>query len=258
MGLQKSQQNQGRAGTSGILYVVAAPIGHYDDLSLRALSILGEVDLIASEDPMAAQALLRHHGITAAVTSYGPLDRRTKAAVLLHELHAGRKIALLSDEGTPLIYDPGTLLVRAALEAGLPVVPVPGPSVVTAALSVSGMNCDRFRFGGMLPRADAALRSLVLGLKREAATSVFVLESSRLWDAVAVLSTLLPRRRIAIACDLTTAREKVLRGLPRLVLSQRDTVGHPQTVTLVIEGASGASRRHGRKSGGFTRRRGAG
>ncbi len=256
MALQKSQQTDEGGSVFGTLYVVATPIGHYDDLSLRALRILSQVDLIASENPMATQALLQHHGVAATITSYGPLNRRMKAAVLLHKLRTGTTVALLSDEGTPLVYDPGTLLVRAALDAGLAVVSVPGPSVVTAALSVSGMACDSFRFEGMLPSTTAAVRSLFSKLKRDAATSVFFLDPPRLWAVVEVLASMLPRRPIAIACDLTTTHEKVLRGLPRLVLSQRKAVGRPQTVTLMIEGASGNARAIHRRKTGFTRRRG--
>jgi len=129
----------GRTTTShntGTLYVVSTPIGHPDDITLRALATLRDVTIIASEDPRVTQALLAHHGITATVTSYGPLNRHEKMLLLLHRLTQGQDIALVSDNGTPVIYDPGSLFVAAAHQAGIPVKVIPGPSTITAAAAI--------------------------------------------------------------------------------------------------------------------------
>jgi 16S rRNA (cytidine1402-2'-O)-methyltransferase len=112
----------------GTLYVVGTPIGHPDDITIRALATLRRVSVIASEDPRVTQALLARHGITATVTSYGPLNRHEKVRLLLHRLTQGQDIALVSDNGTPVIYDPGSLLVAAAHQAGIPVKVIPGSS----------------------------------------------------------------------------------------------------------------------------------
>src|SRR5512139_43653 len=148
MPTKQSQQNPGASRTSisppnrkGTLYVVAVPIGHPDDVTVRALRILGKVDIIASEDPHLTQQLLMHHGIQATVTSYGPRNLKEKAAVLLYRLQRGIDVALVSDRGSPLVADPGHLLVAAAHSRGIPVVPVPGPSAIIAALTAAGFPC---------------------------------------------------------------------------------------------------------------------
>ncbi|HKP00600.1 MAG TPA: SAM-dependent methyltransferase, partial [Nitrospiraceae bacterium] len=119
--------------STGTLYVVSTPIGNPDDMTLRALATLRHVTVIASEDPRTTQALLAHHGITATVTSYGPSNLHEKMQLLLYRLMQGQDVALVSDNGTPVIYDPGSLLVAAAHRAGIPVKAVPGPSTITAA-----------------------------------------------------------------------------------------------------------------------------
>ena len=137
--------------TPGTLFVVATPIGNLEDLSLRALRILKEVQLVACEDTRRTRALLTHFGIHVPVTSYFEHNKLTKGEAILGALRAGKSVALVTDAGTPGISDPGFLLVREAREAGVPVVPVPGPSAVIAALSAAGVPADRFVFDGFLP-----------------------------------------------------------------------------------------------------------
>lgn len=145
----------------GTLYVVATPLGHLEDITLRALRVLRQVALVACEDTRRTARLLSAHGIGAATTSYHEHNARGKGAWIIAELLAGRDVALVSDAGTPGISDPGQRLVREARAAGVPVVPVPGPSAAVAALSVSGLAAERFLFVGFLPsRAGARRRAL--------------------------------------------------------------------------------------------------
>src|SRR6185312_8521364 len=136
---------------AGVLYVVATPIGNLEDVTLRALRVLREVDLIAAEDTRRTRILLTRHGIQRPLTSYYDARERERAPKIVARLAAGESVALVSDAGTPGIADPGYHLVRGALAAGVPVVPVPGPSAVTAIVSVAGIAADRFVFEGFLP-----------------------------------------------------------------------------------------------------------
>src|SRR5262245_41411028 len=135
----------------GTLYVVATPIGNLEDVTLRALRTLKEVDLVACEDTRRTRGLLTHFGIHASVTSYFEHNKLSKGETLVRLLREGKSVALVTDAGTPGISDPGFLLVRAAREAGVAVVPIPGPSAVVAALSAAGIPADRFVFDGFLP-----------------------------------------------------------------------------------------------------------
>jgi 16S rRNA (cytidine(1402)-2'-O)-methyltransferase len=137
--------------STGTLYIVSTPIGHPDDITLRALATLRRDIVVAAENPRSTQALLVHHGITATVTSYGPSNLHEKVQILLHRLLQGQDVALVSDNGTPVIYDPGSLFVAAAHQAGIPVKAIPGPSTITAAVAISGFSGDAIIFEGHLP-----------------------------------------------------------------------------------------------------------
>jgi 16S rRNA (cytidine1402-2'-O)-methyltransferase len=157
----------------GTLYVVATPLGHLEDLTQRAIRVLGEVSLVACEDTRRTRKLLQAHGIRTPTTSYFEHNERFKGAYVIEALRAGRDIALVSDAGTPAISDPGFRLVRDARAGGITVVPVPGPSALTAALSVSGLPSDRFLFVGFLPAKQGARRRALAALAGEPATLVF-------------------------------------------------------------------------------------
>ncbi|MGE0470089.1 MAG: 16S rRNA (cytidine(1402)-2'-O)-methyltransferase [Nitrospira sp.] len=219
----------------GKLNVVAVPIGHPDDLTVRSIRILRTVDIIASEDPIATQQLLAHHQIYATVTSYGPSNLREKARVLLQRLQQGADVALVSDCGSPLIADPGHLLVSLAHAHHIPVVPVPGPSVVIAALTAAGLPCDSFYFLGHLPSSPAHVaRCLTDVLTREIPTIVFCTVTS-VAHALRTLTVVTPRRRVVLACDLTRSDERILCGTPRQILQKlRGRAG--EDMTLVIAG----------------------
>ena len=243
MAPDRSQLNErgggGRSTTSrlpGTLYVVSTPIGHPDDITLRALAILRCVTIIASEDPRVTQALLAHHGITATVTSYGPLNRREKVLLLLHRLTQGQDIALVSDNGTPVIYDPGSLFVAAAHQAGIKVKAIPGPSTLTTAVAISGFSGDAIIFEGHLPSTNLRLAQYLSRLRKERKTLVFYVYPRALTGLLKTLAKILPTRQIAIAMNLTTCEETLSRGRPGELLDQIGPVPKDSAVTVVIEG----------------------
>jgi len=160
------------SGGTGTLYVVATPLGNLEDLSPRAVRILGEVDLIAAEDTRRSSILLRSHSITTPMTSYFEHNERVRGPKILEALAEGRSVALISDAGTPGISDPGYRLVKDARDRGFAVLPVPGPSAAIAALSVSGLPTDRFLFVGFLPRKTEARRRALQELANVSATLV--------------------------------------------------------------------------------------
>jgi len=143
----------------GTLYIVSTPIGNLEDMTFRAVRILKEVGVIAAEDTRHTKQLCTHFGIHTPLTSYHDFNKEEKTAVLLERLQAGTDVALVSDAGTPVVSDPGFFLITRAIEAGIRVVPVPGPSAVLAALAGSGLPTDSFRFEGFLPRKEGPERS---------------------------------------------------------------------------------------------------
>jgi 16S rRNA (cytidine1402-2'-O)-methyltransferase len=243
MARDRSQPNdrevEGQTATSrspGTLYVVSTPIGHPDDITLRALATLRLVTIIASEDPRVTQALLAHHGITATVTSYGPFNRHEKVRLLLHRLTQGQDVALVSDNGTPVIYDPGSLFVAAAHEAGISVKVIPGPSTMTAALAISGFSGDAIIFDGHLPSTSRRLTQYLSQLRKERRTLVFYVDPAALTGLLKILAQRLPTRQIAVAMDLTTSQETLWRGKPGVLIDQIGPVPKDSAVTIVIEG----------------------
>src|SRR5262245_22870372 len=185
----------------GTLYVISAPIGHPDDITIRALAILRRVRVIASEDPHVTQTVLAHHGITATITSYGPLNRHEKMLLLLHQLTQGHDVALVSDNGTPVIYDPGNLFVAAAHQAGIPVMVIPGPSALTAAAAISGFSGDAIIFEGHLPQTKHRLMQYFSQFQLERKTLVFYVGSRALPGLLKTLAKILPLRQTVIAMN---------------------------------------------------------
>jgi len=221
---------------SGTLYVVATPIGNLEDITLRALRLLKEVDLIAAEDTRHTRKLLTHYGITTPLTSYYDQVEAARTPELIAQLLAGKNIALVSDAGTPCIADPGFRLVTEAIEAGLSVVPIPGPSMVTALLSVGGVPTNRFAFDGFLPAKRNQRRKALQHLKREERTLVFFESPQRLLDMLADLEDICGDRQVVIGRELTKMFEEVLRGKVselRAVLDVREVKGE---VAILVAG----------------------
>ncbi|MFQ5897290.1 MAG: 16S rRNA (cytidine(1402)-2'-O)-methyltransferase [Candidatus Methylomirabilia bacterium] len=199
---------------SGTLYVVATPIGNLEDLTLRALRVLKEVDLIACEDTRRTRRLLAHFGITAPLTSYFEQNKLRKGASLLRLLSEGRSLALVSDAGTPAISDPGSLLVSSARAAGILVVPVPGPSALSAALSAAGIPANRFVFEGFLPAKPGRRLSRLRAL-RELLTTVVVYEAPhRLAKTLVAIQEVFGEVSLVVARELTKQFEEIRAGTP--------------------------------------------
>ena len=221
---------------SGRLYVVATPIGNLEDITLRALRVLGEVAAVACEDTRQTLKLLNKYGLKKPLISYfQPREGRRLPEIIGH-LKAGRDIALVSDAGTPGISDPGFPLIREALKEGIPVVPIPGPSAVTAALAASGLPTHRFLFAGVPPPKKTGLFKLLEGLKDEDATLIFYLPTRRMPDFLKAVLETVGNRRIVIARELTKVHEEFLRGTAEELqasLGQRILKGE---ATVLVEG----------------------
>ncbi|MGI6551728.1 MAG: 16S rRNA (cytidine(1402)-2'-O)-methyltransferase [Bacillota bacterium] len=221
---------------SGILYLCATPIGNLEDLTFRALRILREVDLIAAEDTRQTSKLLNHYQISVPLTSYHRYNEKTKGEKLLALLDQGKKIALVSDAGTPGISDPGSHLVAQALAAGHRVIPVPGPTALIAALTVSGLDTRRFAFEGFLPRTKKDRLAFLAGLQEEERTLIFYEAPHRLKATLEALEQLFPRRKLAVARELTKKFEEVLRGTPGQLLAHFRQIEPQGEITIVMEG----------------------
>jgi 16S rRNA (cytidine1402-2'-O)-methyltransferase len=230
----------------GVLYVVATPIGNLDDLSPRAREVLGRVDLIAAEDTRVTGQLLARCAIRRPLVSMHEHNERERLASVLARLEAGASIAVVSDAGTPLISDPGFPLVRECQRRGIRVTPIPGPSALAAALSVSGLPTDRFRFEGFLPRTAAARRARLESLASEACTLVFFESAHRIAASLADMAGALGADRPAVvARELTKRFETVLAAPLGDLVAQVTSDAEQQLGELVVMvgGAAEAGRR---------------
>jgi len=227
-----------REKTSGILYIVSTPIGNLEDISLRALRVLKEVDLIAAEDTRRTRQLLSHFGIHKPLLSYHEHNRRMREESFLQELRQGRNMALVTDAGTPGISDPGEHLVRRAVEGAIPLVPIPGPSALAAALSVSGLPTGSFLFYGFLPAQPAARQKFLLSLKDRPETLIFYESPRRLRSFLEDVFRLLGDRRLMVAREMTKLYEETLRGTVSGVLKELGEEEVKGEVTLVLEGST--------------------
>lgn len=223
---------------AGVLYIVATPIGNLEDITLRALRILKEVDLIAAEDTRHARILLRRYEIRTPLTSYHEHNERAKARPLVERLLGGENIALISDAGTPAISDPGYRLLVEAIGAGVKVVPVPGPSALAAALSASGLPTDRFAFEGFLPAKKQERIDRLKKLARDPRTLIFYEAPHRLKESLADLLEVLGDRQIAVGREISKMHEEFLRGRVSEIfarLADREVRGE---LTLVVRGCA--------------------
>jgi 16S rRNA (cytidine1402-2'-O)-methyltransferase len=194
------------------LYIVSTPIGNLEDITMRALRVLREADLIACEDTRQTRKLLDHYGIAKPAISYHDHNEAARTAELIERLERGENIALVSDAGTPLISDPGYRLVAAAIAAGIAVVPIPGPSAVTGALAAAGLGTDSFRFCGFLPPKSSQRRKTFEELKHESCTLVFYEAPHRILETLEDIAAVMPARAVVIARELTKLHEEFLRG----------------------------------------------
>lgn len=227
--------------SAGVLYVVATPIGNMDDVSRRAQQILAGVHRICCEDTRHSVRLLDHLGIQARLESLHEHNERDKAARIIEWLQAGESIALISDAGTPLISDPGYVLVNEVVASGAQVVPIPGASALIAALSVAGLPTDRFAFEGFLPAKSNARQSVFADLADYTGTLIFYESSHRIESSLADLSAVLgSERQIVLARELTKTFETMLRGKVTEVsaLVSADSNQRKGEFVLLVQGAA--------------------
>ncbi|MBY6072612.1 16S rRNA (cytidine(1402)-2'-O)-methyltransferase [Marinobacter salsuginis] len=225
----------------GTLYVVATPIGNLDDLSPRAARTLASVDVVAAEDTRHSGRLLSHLGIQKRMVALHDHNEKDRAAGILTELQAGRDVALISDAGTPLISDPGYVLVREARAAGHRVSPIPGPCALVAALSVAGLPTDRFLYVGFLPAKRSGRRASLEVLSSEVATLVFYESPHRIMESVRDIADVLGSdREIVLGREITKTFETFYSGSVADVLAEleRDPHGNRGEFVVMVRGAA--------------------
>jgi 16S rRNA (cytidine1402-2'-O)-methyltransferase len=220
----------------GTLYIVSTPIGNREDITLRALRILKEVDLIAAEDTRHTGLLLRHFGIQTPLTSYFEGNELKKKEFILSKLKQGHSIALVSDAGTPGISDPGFRLIRTTIENQISIVPIPGPSALIAALSVSGLPTDAFLFRGFLPHKSKKRKDLLKQLEEVRETLILYESPHRISETLNDIFETLGDREMVLTRELTKVYEEVLRGKVSEIKNQIGERKLKGEVTLVISG----------------------
>lgn len=220
----------------GTLYIVSTPIGNLEDLTFRAHRILQDVSVIAAEDTRHTQTLCRHYAIHTPLTSYHDFNKTEKTPILLERLKEGKSIALVSDAGTPLISDPGYYLVTRAIDCHVPIVPIPGPSSVTAALCTAGLPTDAFTFIGFLPKKSAARIALLRSLLEEPRTIVLFETPHRIQTTLSAIRKIFGDRRVVIAREMTKTHEEIIRGTAEETLWSNPPRTLKGEMTLLIEG----------------------
>lgn len=229
------------ATAMGVLYVVATPIGNLKDITYRAVEILSQVDLIAAEDTRHSSFLLQHYQIQVPCLALHEHNERQIAARLVERIKAGETIALISDAGTPLISDPGYYLVNQVRAEGLPVVPVPGPSAFTAALSVSGLPSDRFVFEGFLPSKSGARQKRLQSLSTESRTLIFYEAPHRIVECLRDMADIFGAERIAVLAREITKTYETVQQYPLGTLAEwvsADSNQQRGEMVILIQGAA--------------------
>jgi len=221
-----------------MLYLVGSPIGNLSDISLRALEVFKDADVIAAEDTRRTLILLERYNIRKPLTSFHEHNEARRTAELIEKMRMGDKVALVSDAGMPSISDPGYRIVRACIEAGIPVEVIPGPSAVITAIVGSGLPTDRFYYGGFLPvKSGQRQKELLAALSREV-TSVYFESPHRIIRSLTTLRDADPARSICVARELTKQHEEYRRGAVAEVLSYYESHPPKGEITLIIAGST--------------------
>ena len=220
----------------GTLYLVATPIGNLEDMTLRGLQILESVPLIAAEDTRHTLKLLTHFGLRRPLVSLHAHNEARQLQTILGRLQQ-HDIALVSDAGTPALSDPGVRLVSAAVAAGFPVVPIPGPSAVLAALVTSGLPTNQFTFLGFLPRKRGELERLLRETGEAKRTFVFFESPHRLVKTLAIMASALGPRSLVVAREITKVHEEFVRGTPATLLTHFEKSPPRGELTVVVAGS---------------------
>ncbi len=221
---------------AGKLYIVATPVGNLEDITLRALRILKEVDLIAAEDTRHSLKLLNHYGIAKPLISYWSEKEKMKAGEILGKLHTGLSVALISDAGTPGISDPGSVLIKRAVEEKIDIIPIPGPSAFISALSVAGLPTEEFTFLGFLPSKGGQRLKRLTELKHETRTLIFYEAPHRLMKVLSDMIEIFGERRAALAKEITKFHEEVLRGTIPEIIQALETRMIAGEYVIIVEG----------------------
>ncbi len=225
------------------LYIVSTPIGNLEDITLRAIRVLREVDLIAAEDTRHTRNLLNKYGIETPLTSYHDHNKEEKAPVLVERMLEGKSVALVSDAGTPGISDPGYFLINLAIDQRIPVIPVPGATAAIAALSISGLPTDSFVFEGFLPAKHLARLRRLQGLLTEERTIIFYEAPHKIIKTVEDMLEVFGDRKAVVTRELTKVHEEVVRGTLSEVLKRLREGTVKGEFTVIVHGASSELRK---------------
>lgn len=220
----------------GTLYIVSTPIGNLEDITLRALRVLKEVDVIAVEDTRHSSKLLNHYGISKPLISYWGEKEKVRSEEVLGRLQAGQSVALISDAGTPGISDPGSVLIEKTIEAGIGIVSVPGPSALTAAISISGMPVKEFTFIGFMPPKKTQRQKMLSDLSHEKRTLVFYEAPHRVFETLEDMLEVLGDRRAALVKEITKIHEETLRGNLDNIIEQLVNSTVAGEYVIIVEG----------------------
>ncbi len=224
--------------STGVLYIVATPIGNLEDITLRALRILKEADLIAAEDTRHTQKLLSKYDIHVPLTSYHDHNKEDRGPVLVARLLEGKSVALVSDAGTPGISDPGYFLINLAVAQKVRVVPIPGATAAVAALSITGLPTDTFAFEGFLPSKQTARRNRLEELKEERRTLVFYEAPHRIMSTLEDMAGIFGDRKAVVTRELTKVHEETIRGSLSEVVDRVHAGSSKGEFTIVVHGAA--------------------
>jgi 16S rRNA (cytidine1402-2'-O)-methyltransferase len=239
-GISKAMKESIQAGT---LYLVATPIGNLEDITYRAIHVLKSVDLIAAEDTRKTKILLDHYSIIKPMMSYYSYNEQVRAPQLIEKLLAGQSLALVSDAGTPGISDPAFHIVQQALEKGISIIPIPGPTAFISALIASGLPTDRFVFEGFLPLKKGR-KTKFASLKSEARTIVLYESPHRIIKTLSDIHTYLGNRNVVVARELTKKFEEIVRGPLQSVLTELGKKQPKGEYVVIVEGAPKHSENH--------------
>ena len=226
---------------SGELFLVATPIGNLKDITLRALEVLESADRIACEDTRTSGVLLKHYGIKTPMKSYHTHNEAEATQQLVAELSAGKRIALISDAGTPLLSDPGARLVKATIEAGVRVTPIPGASALLSAITVAGLPSEQFFYAGFLPNKSGARKEALKPFTALQATLVFYEAPHRLLDSLADLREIYGEREAAVARELTKLHEECVRGTLSDIIAHFEAHAPRGECVILVHGAAPAA-----------------
>lgn len=222
---------------SGILYLVATPIGNLEDITYRAVKVLSSVDLIAAEDTRKTKVLLDHYGINKSMLSYYSYNEKVRAPQIISKLLEGNSVALVSDAGTPGISDPAYCVVQQALEKGIPIIPIPGPTAFVSALIISGLPTDRFVFEGFLPHKKGRKKKLDF-LRNEPRTIILYESPHRILKTLNEIYISFGNREVVVARELTKKFEEITRGKLESVINELKKKDARGEYVIIVEGAS--------------------